>query len=111
MEYPYVEFGRRLRAARTRHKLSQSYVAQTVGLNRTSVTNIELGRQRFPLHVAYLLADAVRTDPRELFPERFADGDAVHDVDLAGLTDVIKEWVVDVLQETPKSRLVKAKRR
>lgn len=47
----YRRLGQNLRDARERAKLSQDRVAQLVGLKRTSLTNIESGRQHPPLHV------------------------------------------------------------
>jgi DNA-binding XRE family transcriptional regulator len=47
----YRRLGKNLRDARERAKLSQDRVAQLVGLKRTSLTNIESGRQHPPLHV------------------------------------------------------------
>lgn len=53
----YRRLGKNLRDARERAKLSQDRVAQLVGLKRTSLTNIESGRQHPPLHV---LCDIVK---------------------------------------------------
>jgi DNA-binding XRE family transcriptional regulator len=47
----YRRLGQNLRDARERARLSQDRVAQLVGLKRTSLTNIESGRQHPPLHV------------------------------------------------------------
>ncbi len=47
----YRRLGKNLRDARERAGLSQDRVAQLVGLKRTSLTNIEAGRQHPPLHV------------------------------------------------------------
>lgn len=47
----YRRLGQNLRVARERAKLSQDRLAQLVGLKRTSLTNIESGRQHPPLHV------------------------------------------------------------
>ncbi len=47
----YRRLGKNLRDARERAGLSQERVASLVGLKRTSLTNIEGGRQHPPLHV------------------------------------------------------------
>lgn len=49
-------------------RLTQQDVAQRVGLSRTSITNIERGRQHIPLHFLYLLASAVGVPPEQLLP-------------------------------------------
>jgi len=49
----YKEIGERLRLARKEKGLTQDQVAAAISLERTSVTNIESGRQRLPLHTLY----------------------------------------------------------
>lgn len=54
---------------RVRPRLTQEEVAKRVGLTRTSITNIEKGRQRIQLHQLYDLAAAIETTPESLLPE------------------------------------------
>ncbi|MBI2312978.1 MAG: helix-turn-helix transcriptional regulator [Betaproteobacteria bacterium] len=68
MERLYKEFGRILRSYRKEAHLSQLDLANRVGLSRTSITNIESGRQHIPLHFLYTLASAVGTSPEKLLP-------------------------------------------
>jgi len=64
----YPEFGRRVRLARRRAHLSQDTLGRLTGLNRTSITNIEAGRQRIPLHLLPAFAIALDVEPVELLP-------------------------------------------
>ena len=64
----YTELGRNLRASRTQQDLTQTQVADAAGLLRTSVTNIEAGRQKAPLHVLYELCAALSVEPTALLP-------------------------------------------
>lgn len=64
----YIEIGRRLRAERESAGLTQSQLAAHLGLSRTSVSNIEAGRQRFPLHYVYATAVLLRCDLAKLLP-------------------------------------------
>src|SRR5437899_1560593 len=64
----YEELGRRVRRARETAGLSQAELAQRIGMSRTSVTNIELGTQRVPLHVVFDLASALDTSVNRLLP-------------------------------------------
>jgi transcriptional regulator with XRE-family HTH domain len=64
----YVEFGSRLRQARKRARLTQGALAHQVGLSRTSITNIELGRQQVLLHNFIALANAVGQEPATMLP-------------------------------------------
>ena len=68
MEGFYSEFGRRVRLARRRAHLSQNALGRLTGMNRTSVTNIEAGRQRIPLHLLIAFATALDVEPTELLP-------------------------------------------
>ncbi len=62
----YIEVGRRIRGARGDRGLTQADLAERVGLTRTSVTNLEAGRQRMPLHIFATLADALGVEPAQL---------------------------------------------
>jgi len=68
----YVEFGKRVKAARRSAELTQAELAKAIGLTRTSVANIEAGRQRAFLDTVYGIADAVRCAPQELLPDATA---------------------------------------
>ncbi|MGY6204234.1 helix-turn-helix domain-containing protein [Paraburkholderia strydomiana] len=70
MENIQAEFGRLLKQRRKEAKLTQDELASRIGLGRTSVTNIELGRQPVSLQLLYELADAIGTDPVSLLPSR-----------------------------------------
>lgn len=65
----YRAVGERVREARKGVNLTQDQLAQRVGLERSSITNIERGHQRVPLHVLYAIASALSEDPRKLIPE------------------------------------------
>lgn len=110
MERFYKEFGRLLRAARDQAQLSQQDVAKRVGLNRTSITNIELGRQQVSLHMLFSLASAVGTNPESLLPAReFALPEEATPVvptkiakELAklDLNEVEQQWIARVLRNS-----------
>jgi transcriptional regulator with XRE-family HTH domain len=70
MNQLYREFGRLLKQRRKQARLTQDDVAHRVGLARTSITNIEQGRQHVSLHMIYALADAIGVGPQELLPSK-----------------------------------------
>lgn len=70
----YREFGERLRREREGH-LSQSQLADRVGLSRASIANIERGRQRVPLHMLRVFARELGVDPISLLPAAPIDED------------------------------------
>lgn len=59
----------KLRRARERAGLTQKQLAERINLPRTSITNIESGRQRIALHQLIQFADALGIEPLELLPE------------------------------------------
>lgn len=64
----YQVIGAQLKQRRLDLRMSQAHLAGQVGLLRTSITNIEAGRQKAPLHVLYALCDALDIEVTELLP-------------------------------------------
>src|ERR1700749_654544 len=64
----YVELGRRIRAARLEAEMTQHDLANLVGLTRTSITNIEKGRQPIPIHILAEIAGHVKAEVLRLLP-------------------------------------------
>lgn len=70
----YAAFGRLVQLHRKRTKgMTQETLATHVGLSRTSITNIEKGRQHVSLHQLFAIAKALRVAPEVLLP---STGDA-----------------------------------
>jgi transcriptional regulator with XRE-family HTH domain len=94
-------FSRRLRELRTSAHLSQETLASRSSLSRTSITNIEKGRQHVSLDVLYRLADAMGVEPRALLPGR-AELAMYDDIDLEGvnaLTETDQIYVRAVMKK------------
>lgn len=66
----YQQIGERIRERRSKAKLTQGQLAEAVGVLRTSITNIEAGRQKAPLHVLYELCTVLGADVAEILPSR-----------------------------------------
>lgn len=66
----YAAFGRRLREIREENGLPQEELATLSGLTRSSIANIENGKQRVMLHQLIKFAEALRTNVSALMPER-----------------------------------------
>jgi transcriptional regulator with XRE-family HTH domain len=62
----YISIGARLRDARIDAGWTQDEVAGWVDLSRTSVTNVEIGRQRLMLHQIVIYADVMSIPLGEL---------------------------------------------
>ena len=68
MPFMYREVGKLVRAHRQKLGLSQAALATRVGHTRTSVTNIEAGRQRIPLDLLFTFASALEVSVTEFVP-------------------------------------------
>ena len=66
----YELIGAEIRRLRSGASLSQADLGAEAGLSRSSIVNIEKGRQHAPLHVIWRLADALQVDPADLIPGR-----------------------------------------
>lgn len=64
-----AEFGARIRAARKKVGLTPKALADLVGLSRSSIVNLEAGRQRAPIHMIWKLADALDLPVADLLPD------------------------------------------
>lgn len=64
----YFAIGSAIRAARVNADLTQQHVAGEVGVLRTSIVNIEQGRQRLPIDLLYDIADVVGVQTVSLLP-------------------------------------------
>lgn len=98
----YLQFGKLIRSHRIRHNLTQSAIAERIGLKRTSVTNIEKGRQKILLHQLFQLADALKVNPEHLLPSvaRQENARMIEDKLPEGLREPEKDWVHRVVGST-----------
>ncbi len=68
-EQLYEAVGRAIAHHRSVAGITQVALASQVELSRTSVSNIEAGRQHPPLHKLYEIASVLGVDPRALLPD------------------------------------------
>jgi DNA-binding XRE family transcriptional regulator len=64
----YRGVGRKVRQTRENAHLSQALLAKRLGISRTSMVNIEAGRQRAPLHLLWQIAELLETKVALLIP-------------------------------------------
>jgi transcriptional regulator with XRE-family HTH domain len=77
----YEMIGDRVKRARQSAGVSQAKLAKKLGMSRTSVVNIEAGRQRAPLHVLWQIGEILGTEPILLVPrldEYHENGEAMN---------------------------------
>lgn len=65
----YRDLGLRIQRARARLALTQEALASLVGLTRTSVVNIEKGRQKVLVHTLVRFARALKVGVETLAPD------------------------------------------
>jgi transcriptional regulator with XRE-family HTH domain len=65
----YEEIGRRIFEARDRKGLTQDQLAKKISLKRTSITNIEKGRQQLLVHMLIKIAKELEVDIESLIPK------------------------------------------
>lgn len=84
--------------------MTQDDVATRVGLSRTSITNIEQGRQHVTLHVLYALADAIGSKPSDLLPDSSVllqrDNELDKTLEKKALSMEEKDWIQRLVSKT-----------
>jgi transcriptional regulator with XRE-family HTH domain len=65
----YQYLGKRIKHYREQQNITQEQLGIALGLSRTSVTNIEAGRQRFNVELAYKIAETLDVNIGLLFPD------------------------------------------
>ena len=64
----YRTIGEKITHYRKKKRISQSDFAELVGLSRSSISNIEKGRQSAPVHVLSDIAKALEVDLYDVIP-------------------------------------------
>lgn len=94
----YKAIGSRVKAKREQADLKQDQLAERVGLTRTSISNIENGRQRIQVHTLFMIAEALNVPVETLLPLNLTE--EPEEIDEQVLRNVPKEeheWVKRVL--------------
>lgn len=66
----YNDVGENIRSYRTKLGYSQDDLAKFLGLTRTSIVNMEKGRQRPPIHTLSELASYLKVSVEDLLPSK-----------------------------------------
>lgn len=100
-----TDFGAAIRRLRERRTITQAELAERVGLGRTSMTNLERGRQNPPMSLLPDLARALGVTATELIIEATSPPDDV-DQDVLATTvqdDQLRKWANQVIAERPRT--------
>ena len=79
MDEFYARLGALIRDKRRANSITQERLAERLGLSRTTVVNIEKGRQRIAVHQLVDLSDVLGCEPVELLPTGVDEGVATND--------------------------------
>ena len=97
-------FGVRLGAERRRSLLTQEDLARRVGIGRTTVANIERGRQSVSVPLLYRLASALGVAPESLLPQGVetssSEADGSKSSEESALSGRQNTWVNEILRES-----------
>ena len=99
MDWFYEEFGQRVRSARLALGLNQEALGHRVGLERSSISNVEKGRQRVQLHMLLEFATALDVPATQLLPDITAASDPLRRVPAD-----TRPFVRDVLKTAARAR-------
>lgn len=64
----YVEIGKQIFKARDRKGMTQEQLAEKISLKRTSITNIEKGKQQLLVHTLIDIAEKLEVEVSSLIP-------------------------------------------
>jgi transcriptional regulator with XRE-family HTH domain len=95
----YRIIGERLRERRLEANVTQAQLAEAAGVLRTSITNIEAGRQKPPLHLLYKMCMALDVEVSSIVPtnEEVAGTSAVP-FDIYGGSDELPPRLAEILE-------------
>ena len=83
----YRRLGRTVAGRRRELGLTQSTVAEKLGLSRASLANLESGRQRIMVHQLFALVNALRLKSvLDLVPEAWTPPEPMPDIKVSGST-------------------------
>ena len=111
----YLVIGQKIRSRRKERDVSQLNLAKKLKISRTSVVNIEAGRQKAPIHVLWQLAETLETEIHMLIPKQseldsssnqaILDADTVRDINEAAAGDPQTKRRLAEFVSREKSRL------
>lgn len=97
-------FGAHLGAERKRSLLTQEDLSRRVGVGRTTIANIERGRQSVSIPLLYRLASALGVAPESLLPQGVESSSSEENgsgsSEKSTLSGRQNTWVKEILQES-----------
>jgi transcriptional regulator with XRE-family HTH domain len=102
----YKEVGKLIHKARRRGHFTQQQLADSVDLTRTSITNIERGRQKLLLHTLIDISRALKVSPSVLLPIEAENHDSELERKLRKHPESERVWITATLNVAKKETTV-----
>lgn len=105
-EVLYNTLGNRIKTIRESRNMTQSSLAEEVGLGRSSMSNIEKGNQQPPLHVLYKICEVLNTEIHLLLPtySQIVEKTSTSDVELYinnnGIDENARKYINKLINQT-----------
>ncbi|MGG1518480.1 helix-turn-helix transcriptional regulator [Paenibacillus oryzisoli] len=104
----YAVIGQRIRINRERFNMTQEEMGEKVGLTRSSIANIELGRQKIQLDTLYQVAITLNLEILELLPsinelEKDENDNIQFLLEQDKFTEEQLSWILDVIKKGIKN--------
>lgn len=90
------EIGMLIKDYRKKKNVSQEKLASHIGLSRTSINNIEHGRQRIMIDTLLMISDILKVPLIDFMPKEFEMLPSFDKQIPSGTSDSVKEWLYDV---------------
>lgn len=104
----YAIIGQRIRISREKYNMTQEEMGERVGLTRSSIANIELGRQKIQLDTLYQVAITLNLEIFELLPsinelEKDENDNIQFLLEQDKFTEEQLSWISDVIKKGIKN--------
>ena len=97
----YILIGKKIKYLRTLNGLNQEDLSKMVGIGRTSISNIELGRHQAPLHLIYRICCALKAEIHSVIPTFREINEASESAD----SDLLRQLHKVILGEESKKQI------
>lgn len=101
----YSEVGKKIREAREGLDLTQKQLASRVGLNRSSIANIERGNHKILLHTFLMLSRALDKSPFDLMPDVSFDNGLNYLSEAININNNEKKWIAALVNDSYRKDL------
>lgn len=100
----HAALGKKIREQRQLSGLTQAELAARIDVSRSSLTNMELGRQRLLIDQLYKMAEVLNTSPKDLLPSPSEIISSSRNSADEAIPDSVQRFAERVLQKSDKDK-------